>query len=307
MRQNSGRAGTRAEQAPGWHALSWMMGLAVAAIGAWLAMSGPARGAGAEIADPAKIPGLTEKTRAAYLKFLESAPGRAFAIGPGGAFGASAGHPDKFQAMAAAIWQCNRTSRNRCKVHAANDELILPDYAAFTRDSGRAIGYVRAADLRGTFGDEDRDFGTPAQAETRRSDYHQPTPMTVPGAGTIVTSDLVKALKSPAPPVLIDVLPGRFGHETLPDAIWLRSAGNHFGAKDAEANQLLGEMLAKIAPNKQTMLVFFCESTNCWLSYNASLRAASHGYSNVQWYRGGIAAWRAAKMPTVKAVLEGQF
>jgi rhodanese-related sulfurtransferase len=66
-------------------------------------------------------------------------------------------------------------------------------------------------------------------------------------------------------------------------------------------------MLAKIAPNKQTMLVLFCESPQCWLSYNASLRAASHGYTNVQWYRGGLAAWRAAKMPTVKAVLEGQF
>jgi PQQ-dependent catabolism-associated CXXCW motif protein len=288
----AGRAGTR------------ILTLAAAMLAGWLATTAAAA---SEISDPAKIPGLTDTTREAYLRFLKSEPSRAFAIGPNGVFGMSAAQPDKFTAMAAAMWQCNRAARNRCKIHAANDELMLPDYAAYLRDSARATQYVRAADIRGAFDDEDRDFGTPPQSELRRGDYQQPTPASIPGAGTITTGDLVKALQSPAPPVLIDVLPRRFGHETLPDAVWLRSAGNYFEHKDAEATALLGDILAKITPSKQTMIVFFCESTQCWLSYNASLRAASLGYTNVQWYRGGIAAWRAAKLPTVVAVLEAQF
>lgn len=283
-----------------------IIGLA-AAVGTWLAAAAAALAAGGEIADPAKIPGLTDATRAAYLRFLESGPSRAFAIGPAGAFGASAEQPDIFTAMAAAVWRCNRVARTRCKVHAANSELILPDYATFARDSARASQYVRAAELRGLFGGEDRDYGIPEQKEPRRSDYHQPTPLTVPGAHTITTSDLVKALQSAEPPPLIDVLPQRLGHVTLPDAIWLRSAGNYFGPKDAEVTALLGEMLAKIVTSKRSMLVFFCESPNCWLSYNASLRAAELGYTQVHWYRGGLAAWSEAKLPTVKAVLEGQF
>lgn len=284
-----------------------MRGCAAILAAAWLALAGPALAAGGEIADPAKIPGLTDATRAAYTRFLESGHSRAFAIGPAGTFGASAEQPDKFTAIAAAIWQCNRVARTRCKVHAANDELVLPDYAAFARDSARASQYVRAAELRGLFGGEDRDYGIEPQSELRRDNYHQPTPLTVPGANTITTTDLVKALQSAAPPALIDVLPERFGHVTLPDAIWLRSAGNFFGPKDAEATALLGDMLGKIVTSKRAMLVFFCESPNCWLSYNASLRAAQLGYTSVHWYRGGVSAWREAKLPTVKAVLEGQF
>lgn len=285
-----------------WPALWLTFGLVAAGL-----VAATAARAASEIADPAKIPGLTDEMRAGYKRFLESDPSRAFAIAPGGQFGASAGQPDKFTAMAAAVWQCNRVARTRCKVHAANDDLMLPDYAAFARDSARASQYVRAADIYGMYDKEDWDFGVPPQPGPRPGDFNQPTPVSIPGANTIITRDLVKALKSAAPPVLIDVLPERFGHNTLPDAIWLRSAGNNFGPKDAEATALLGDMLAKLVPSKKAMIVFFCESTQCWLSYNASLRAASLGYTNVHWYRGGLSAWREAKLPTVQAVLEGQF
>ena len=33
------------------------------------------------------------------------------------------------------------------------------------------------------------------------------------------------------------------------------------------------------------------------MSYNASLRAIRLRYSNVRWYRGGIEAWKAARLP----------
>ena len=48
-------------------------------------------------------------------------------------------------------------------------------------------------------------------------------------------------------------------------------------------------------------IVFFCLSAKCWLSHNAALRAIALGYENVHWYRGGIKAWKKARLPTEKA------
>ena len=48
------------------------------------------------------------------------------------------------------------------------------------------------------------------------------------------------------------------------------------------------------AGNLATPLVFYCLSTECWMSYNAALRAINMGFTNVLWYRGGIEAWKAA-------------
>ena len=42
----------------------------------------------------------------------------------------------------------------------------------------------------------------------------------------------------------------------------------------------------------------YCVDANCWLSYNAALRLHALGYENLYWYRGGIAAWKAANLPT---------
>ncbi|MND08271.1 hypothetical protein D3C83_307850 [compost metagenome] len=47
--------------------------------------------------------------------------------------------------------------------------------------------------------------------------------------------------------------------------------------------------------------MFFCVDTECWLSYNAALRAIRLGYSNVMWYRGGISAWSAAELPMAQS------
>ena len=49
---------------------------------------------------------------------------------------------------------------------------------------------------------------------------------------------------------------------------------------------------------KGVALVFYCQSRECWMSYNAALRAIHAGYTNVLWYRGGIEAWKFAGMPT---------
>ena len=45
------------------------------------------------------------------------------------------------------------------------------------------------------------------------------------------------------------------------------------------------------AGDKGRPLIFYCLSSMCWHSYNASLRAMEEGYTQVMWYRGGLEAW----------------
>ena len=37
--------------------------------------------------------------------------------------------------------------------------------------------------------------------------------------------------------------------------------------------------------------------------YNAAMTAASLGYNNVYWYRGGMHAWNQARLPVVRSKL----
>ncbi|MNC93085.1 hypothetical protein D3C83_96330 [compost metagenome] len=71
-------------------------------------------------------------------------------------------------------------------------------------------------------------------------------------------------------------------------------------SKDEEAR--FAKALAAFAGgDKGRAMVFFCVDTECWLSYNAALRAIALGYTNVMWYRGGIAAWRTAELPMAQS------
>lgn len=151
--------------------------------------------------------------------------------------------------------------------------------------------------------EEDRDWGVAPTSQLRQPPYSAPTPRTAPGVATIATQDL-KALLDAEPasvraPVLIDVAAGD-GHRTLPGAYWLPGAGRGDNFID-ELQASLVSLLEKLTGgDRQRPLVFFCVNTQCWLSYNAALRAAAAGYARVYWYRGGLEAWRAAGLPLVQ-------
>ena len=153
-----------------------------------------------------------------------------------------------------------------------------------------------------SFADEDRDWGVPPNREIRQAPYSAPTPTEIPGARRIFTSNLHDMLILVPTPVLIDVASGD-GHISLRGANWLPGAGrdNHFF--DPLQVQL-AEYLEKLSNgDKSRPLVFFCVNAQCWLSYNASLRAAALGYVRVFWYRGGIEAWREAGLPLANVSL----
>jgi len=143
--------------------------------------------------------------------------------------------------------------------------------------------------------DEGADYGVAPVATLRSADLSAPTPRDVPGANTIRTAELRERLRAAdaARPLLFDVLGGE-QHDSLPGAIWLPGAGRGNGFDDAVQAQLARLLQAATKGDAGRAMVFFCQGTACWLSYNAALRAVALGYREVYWYRGGIEAWLAA-------------
>ncbi len=139
--------------------------------------------------------------------------------------------------------------------------------------------------------DEDADFGVSPTRELRIAEYAAPTPRELPGGRTIRTPQLRMWLERDAAvrPLLLDVV-GE-GHDSIPGAIWLLGAGRGQGFDDAIQAQLARTLAALTGGEPGRPIVFFCAGANCWLSYNAALRAVMLGYREVYWYRGGIEAW----------------
>ena len=146
------------------------------------------------------------------------------------------------------------------------------------------------------FADEERDWGVPPTRELRQAPYSAPTPTEIPGAKLLSTRELHSMLILAPTPVLVDVASGD-GHSTIRGAYWIPGAGRGSHFLDPLQAQL-AEYLEKLTNGEKARpLVFFCVNAQCWLSYNASLRAAALGYLRVFWYRGGIAAWQDAGLP----------
>jgi PQQ-dependent catabolism-associated CXXCW motif protein len=152
------------------------------------------------------------------------------------------------------------------------------------------------------YADEDRDWGIAPTNRLRQQPYHGPTPLQIPGAQVVQTRQLQVMLAGPGSPILIDVLSEQ-GHVTLARAVWLSGAGrgaNFLDPVQSMLTQLLGQLAGG---DKATPMVFFCAGPQCWLSYNAALRAVAAGYGRVYWYRGGIEAWTAAGLPTARTAV----
>ena len=149
------------------------------------------------------------------------------------------------------------------------------------------------------YAEEDRDYGVAATVQLRTTGYHSPTPLAIPGGKVVTTLELKSMLEREPRPFVIDVLGGR-AHRTVAGAFWMAGAGA--GDMSPDEERRFRQAMANFAGgDKGRPLVFFCVDAECWLSYNAALRAIALGYTNVIWYRGGIAAWRHAELPTIQS------
>ena len=146
------------------------------------------------------------------------------------------------------------------------------------------------------YSDEAKDFGVGSTKALKGPPYNTATPMQLTGGRTVSTVELKQMLEQDPKPIVIDAL-GR--PEMIESAVGMGSGIGEqrmFG-KDRTSFPKALERLT--GGDKGRALVFYCLSSSCWHSYNASLRAIEEGYTNVVWYRGGLDAWRASGGKTV--------
>jgi PQQ-dependent catabolism-associated CXXCW motif protein len=146
------------------------------------------------------------------------------------------------------------------------------------------------------YANELTDYGVPAKSELE-SNVGSPTPLAIP-VGVRVTTDEVQRMLAENRGLLIDVLEG--GHSlTLPGALYMPAGGLPGTFEDINQVQFSLQLLQATAGDTSRPLIFFCQGASCWESYNAALRANAAGYSQIFWYRGGLAAWQEAGLPTM--------
>jgi PQQ-dependent catabolism-associated CXXCW motif protein len=142
----------------------------------------------------------------------------------------------------------------------------------------------------------------------RIDDYRAPTPETVVGGAVLDTNGAHELWKIGAA-VWIDVLPAPrrpsnlpaaafwmpLPHRDIPGSLWLPDVGR--GVLSPELEGFFRHHLeAATNSRKDAEVVFYCLA-DCWMSWNATKRAATWGYTQVYWYRDGTDGWEAAKLP----------
>ena len=60
------------------------------------------------------------------------------------------------------------------------------------------------------------------------------------------------------------------------------------------------DSLKKIAPDRATPLLFYCNGPKCGRSAKSAQKAIACGHTRLYWFRGGFEEWRAKGYPTVK-------
>ncbi len=55
--------------------------------------------------------------------------------------------------------------------------------------------------------------------------------------------------------------------------------------------------LSRIAPDRGTPLLFYCNGERCLRSGNAAANAAAWGYRTIYWFRGGWQEWLQKELP----------
>jgi PQQ-dependent catabolism-associated CXXCW motif protein len=160
-------------------------------------------------------------------------------------------------------------------------------------------GTAGGADLDRLMQMERQDYGVAPPATLHAGPMHGQTPTSIPGGQIITTKGLVSLMQGgQAPFFVFDVLGGPAMLPNAMPAAWTAQPGSF----DDQTQQQLGGILQQgTQGRKDVALIFYCQSTMCWMSYNAALRTIKLGYSNVLWYRGGIEAWQMAGLPTQPA------
>jgi PQQ-dependent catabolism-associated CXXCW motif protein len=139
---------------------------------------------------------------------------------------------------------------------------------------------------------ERQDMRVQAEDRLHNGEMHGPTPNSIPGGQVVTTQGLIALLQGAGGPVvLLDVLGAP---QRIPGSLYAVPASQPGDFND-QAQQQFGQFLqGAVAGKRGTSIITYCQGPQCWMSYNAALRAIHLGYKNVMWYRGGLEAWGRA-------------
>lgn len=262
----------------------------------------------AAIASPSAEP-QPMATDDAYALYDKKPGAKAFAVSANGYYGMASATPNANKAALVALYWCNRRSGSICRLKRVQNGSTLAAYDRFDRLSATALTKLAEAEPRGDPASEGIDNHVRTVSSLHPEPYHGLTPLTAPGAERVTTAELVKMINGADKPILIDVTQWNAEHDTLPGAYWFQGAGVVTPkAEDmAKMSDLLSRLLGSLLADRERPVVFFCTGRDCWLSHNATMRAVASGYKRVYWYRGGVDAWRAARLPLVRSVQHAQI
>ncbi|MEP6835872.1 MAG: rhodanese-like domain-containing protein [Gemmatimonas sp.] len=122
------------------------------------------------------------------------------------------------------------------------------------------------------------------------------TPAKAPGAitvGSAFASCFIKEL-----PFYLTVISATADDEGLPSAVSVVPIG--FGGSFLDTLQKRSETALNMLTGGDfdRPIIIYCHHVQCFLSYNAVLRAVHAGYHNIFWLREGIGGWKASNMKT---------
>jgi PQQ-dependent catabolism-associated CXXCW motif protein len=118
----------------------------------------------------------------------------------------------------------------------------------------------------------------------------------IPGGKVVTTPDLARGINSGLDFLLVDALKDQHTL-TISGADRIPEAGSGGSFTDTTQRTVYKRLLDLTNNDLSFAIVFFCQGSECWESYNAGLRAINMGFTNVYWYRGGLAAWQEAGLP----------
>lgn len=236
-----------------------------------------------------------------FKNYLSAHQNKALAIGwDKTGYGVRWGADEPGQAMMQALYRCNHAKNNPklCRLAAVNDHELLPLYDEAQTQSTAWLETLK--DPTPALSQTERDepgANTPSRLRTGQHVTGM-TPKALEGIQRWDTATLVQALRQKERPVVIDA--AAFG-PMIPGALNLIHSGLAFedAAQESAYAERFRHMLQAAAPHLNQAVVFYCASSECWLSVNAAMRARQMGYTQVIWYRGGIQAWVQAGLPTV--------
>ena len=210
------------------------------------------------------------------------------------------------QAFFAAISACNHIKdkpARLCEAQTINGYDVRDFYTAGLTSHAQAREQLVAPSGK-FYANEEYGGGMTHANGLRTKNIIDITPQKLDGIKTWGTQDLARALKSAQAPVLVDVAWGL--SDAIPGAVSLVYGGIMFedATTDAAHESRMKGLLKLLSPDLSQPIVFYCNSRNSWLSVNAALRAQKLGYTNVNWYRGGMESWKAANLPVAIVVVK---